>query len=407
MQEVGIGVVAFTAVVMTLVLCILAARAWLAPTGSVVVTVNAERRLEAQAGQTLLAALVGHGVLLPSACGGRGTCGQCRVVVREGGGAVLPTELAVLPRAALRAGARLACQLTIRGDLRVEVARELLGVRRIACRVRSSRQVTTLLREVVLEVPPADAFHFDAGAYVQVTCPPYALRFADLDVDPAFRAEWDALDLRRLTAETDTPTTRAYSIASHPGERGIVTLLVRIATPPPGSTPDVPAGIVSSWLFARRAGDAVDIAGPYGDFRVAECDREMILVGGGAGMAPLRSIVFDQLEGRGTTRTMSFWYGARNRRELLYADQFARLAAAHPNFRWHVALSEPRDDDAWDGDRGFIHDVLFERHLAAHPAPEACDYYLCGPPLMLRATLALLDRLGVDRESIRFDDFGV
>lgn len=404
--EVAAGSAVFTVVVMTLVALVLLARAWLVPTGSATVVVNGERRIEAPVGQKLLAALAEAGIALPAACGGRGTCGQCRVTVHAGGGVPAPVEASLVARVEREAGVRLACQVVLREELAVEVPREILGVRRWRARVRSTRSVATLMKEIVLELPAGETLAFRAGAYVLVTSPPHATALRDVEVAPDYRGEWDRLGLRNLAVSSAKETARAYSIASHPGERGIVMLLVRVALPPPGAPPGTPPGVVSSWLFDRRPGDAVELAGPYGSFGVVESDREMILVGGGAGMAPLRSIAFDQLRCRSATRPITFWYGARNLRELFYREAFDGLAAEFPNFRWHVALSEPREEDGWTGDTGFIHEVLYERHLKDHPAPEECDYYLCGPPLMLQATVRLLARLGVDRESIHFDDFG-
>lgn len=404
--EIAAGSLVFTGVVMTLVAVVLAARAWLLPRGIVTVVVNGERRLAVPAGQKLLAALAEAGIALPAACGGRGTCGQCRVTVRAGGGPPAPVETSLVRRADREAGVRLACQVVLRQELAIEVSREILGVRHWRTRVRSNRSVATLMRELILELPAGESLAFRAGAYVLVSCPPHETALRDLEIPPPYRATWDRLGLWSLAVSSSGPTARAYSIASHPGEAGIVTLLVRLAVPPPGAPPGTPPGVVSSWLFGRRPGDAVEIAGPYGAFGVVDSEREMILVGGGAGMAPLRSIVLDQLRCRGATRPIAFWYGARDLQELFYREEFDALAAEFPNFTWHVALSEPHAGEAWTGDRGFIHAVLYERYLRDHPAPEDCDYYLCGPPLMLQATLRLLERLGVDGESVHFDDFG-
>jgi len=404
--QIAVGSAVFTLVVMTLVVVVLLARAWLVPTGTAIVVVNGERRVEVSMGRKLLAALGDVGIHLPAACGGRGTCGQCRVTIRVGGDAPAPVEVSLVSRADREAGVRLACQTVVRRNVEIAVPREILGVRRWRATVRSTRNVATLMKELVLAMPAGERIEFRAGAYVLVTCPPHETEFRHLEIDTAYRAEWDRLDLWRLAVTSAAETARAYSIASHPGEGDIVTLLVRIALPPPAAPASAPPGIVSSYLFARHPGDTVEIAGPYGSFGVVDGACEMILVGGGAGMAPLRSIVFDQLRCRGATRPIGFWYGARNLQELFYRDEFDQLAAEFPNFEWHVALSEPRPDDPWTGDTGFIHEVLYERHLKNHPAPEECDYYLCGPPMMLKATIRLLDRLGVDRERVHFDDFG-
>jgi len=403
--EILLGVGLFTGIVMALVGLVLLARAWLAPGGEVVVTVNGERRIPARRGAKLLGALGAVSIYIPSGCGGKGTCGQCRVQVTSGGGPVLPTERSILSRREIAEGARLACQLHVREEIQVYVPEEVLGVRHWICRVRSTRCVASFIKEIVLDLPEGEDIGPPAGRYVLVTCPPYRLSYRDLAVDGTVRDEWDRLDLWRYRAGTAEPTTRAYSLASHPGEKGIAMLIVRIALPPP-AVPDAPPGVVSSWIFGLRAGDEVELAGPYGEFHIREGDAEMIFVGGGAGMAPMRAHLFDQLERLGTARRVSFWYGARSRREIFYQDEFDRLQAQHPNFSWTVALSEPRPDDAWEGEVGFIHEVLYRRHLAEHPAPEDCDYYLCGPPLMVRAVRGLLDELGVDPERIRADDFG-
>jgi Na+-transporting NADH:ubiquinone oxidoreductase subunit F len=405
MIEILLGVALFTGVVMLLVGLVLAARAWLMPGGEAVVLVNRERRIAAPRGEKLLGALIAAAIPVPSGCGGKGTCGQCRITVTEGGGPVLPTEASRLSRSEIARGVRLACQITVRDDLSIGVPEDILGVEQWTCRVRSARCVATFIKEIVLELPEGESVPPPAGRFVLVTCPPYRLPYRDLAVDASVRDEWDRLDLWRYEAATDVPTTRAYSLASHPGEKGILMLIVRIATPPP-AVPDAPPGIVSSWIFGLRPGDEVEVAGPYGHFTVDEGDSELVFVGGGAGMAPMRAHILDQLVRQGTQRRISFWYGARSLRELFYADTFDRLADEHPNFQWTVALSEPRPEDDWQGERGFIHEVLYRRYLAEHPAPETCDYYLCGPPLMVRAMRSMLDDLGVDPERIKADDFG-
>jgi Na+-transporting NADH:ubiquinone oxidoreductase subunit F len=405
MTEILLGIGLFTGIVMLLVGVVLLARARLAPAGKAVVTVNGERRIPARRGAKLLDALGAVSIYVPSGCGGKGTCGQCRVRVTAGGGPALPTERSILTRREIARGVRLACQVGVREDLEVQVPEDLLGVEHWICRVRSSRCVASLIKEIVLELPEGASIGPPAGRYLLVTCPPYRLDYRDIPVDAAVRDEWDRLDLWRYRAGTDEPTTRAYSLASHPGEKGIAMLNVRIALPPPAA-PHAPPGVLSSWLFGLRAGDEVEVAGPYGYFTVEEGDAEMVFVGGGAGMAPMRAHLFDQLERLGTRRRVSFWYGARSRRELFYVEDFDRLQAEHPNFTWTPALSEPRAEDAWEGETGFIHEVLYRRYLAAHPAPEACDYYLCGPPMMVKAVRGLLDELGVDPERVKADDFG-
>jgi Na+-transporting NADH:ubiquinone oxidoreductase subunit F len=396
----------FTGVVMCLVLGILLARRWLAPVGEVEIRVN-DRAVPAQRGERLLGALDQQGLHLPAACGGKGTCGQCAVRVVAGGGQPLPTERARLSDGQISRGLRLACQLVIREPLALQVPEELLGVREWSGRVRSSRCVGTLMKEIVVALPPGETLRARAGSYVQVRCPPYRKRFAELPLDADVRAEWERLGLLGLEAAALHPTTRAYSLANRPGDDDCAVLVVRIATPPPSARSGTPPGVVSSYLFSLAPGDPLVIAGPFGDFFASESDAEMIFVGGGAGMAPMRAHIHDQLERLHTKRKLSFWYGARSRRELFYGDEFDRLAADHPNFRWTVALSEPRPEDGWTGEVGFVHEVLLRSYLGGHPAPEECEYYVCGPPLMLRALQALLDRLGVPPENIHLDDFGV
>lgn len=400
-----LGTAVFTGLVLVLALGILAARAWLIPRASVAIEVNAERRIEGRVGEKLMAALHRADLLVPSACGGKGTCGQCRVLVLEGGGAILPSETSLIDRRQAREGQRLACQVSVRGPLRVRVPDSVFGVRRQVCRVRSSRSVATFIKEVVLELPAGADMELRAGGYVLVERPPGRLAFRDFAVDERYRADWSRYGLWELESETGAPVARAYSIANHPGEAGIVMLDVRIATPPP-QAPGAPPGQVSSYLFSLAPGDRVAVAGPFGEFFVREGDAEMVFIGGGAGMAPLRSHVFDQLLNRRTRRTMTFWYGARSLREAFYREELDGLAAAHSNFRWTLALSEPLAEDGWTGPTGFIHEVVYEQYLKSHPAPEACEYYLCGPPLMTAAVIDMLESLGVEPENILLDDFG-
>lgn len=405
MIEIGLGVSLFTAIVVVLSMVILAARAALTPSVSIAVTVNDRLKLTVPAGDKLLGALVDAGIRLPSACGGKGTCGMCRVEVVAGGEAPLPVETARLGRRDLAEGARLACQVTVREEMAVRVAEDIFGVETFQCRLRSNDNVATLIKELVLEPPAERETDFPAGSFVQISCPPYHARFADFDVGPAFRDVWDELGLWHYTAQAGAPTTRAYSLASYPGDARLI-LNVRIALPPPGAAPEVPPGIVSSYLFSLRPGDTIELAGPYGHFFIKDDEREIVLIGGGAGMAPLRAHILDQLKRRKTSRKIGFWYGARSRRELFYTELFEGLAAEHDNFTWLPALSEPRPEDDWRGATGFIHQVVHDRYLADHPAPEACAYYLCGPPLMIKAVLHMLDGLGVEEESILYDDFG-
>jgi Na+-transporting NADH:ubiquinone oxidoreductase subunit F len=406
MIETALAIALFSGTVLSLVLLILLARRVLLPEGIAHMRVNDRRSVEAPLGEKLLGALAAADIALPSACGGKGTCGQCRVVVEGNAPPPLPTESARLSRRELAVGTRLACQLTTRRDLEIRIPDEIFGVRQWTCRVRSARCVGTMIREIVAELPEGETIDFRAGSFVQVTAPPYEARFRDFSIDAPMREEWDRLNLWRYEVASRVPTTRAYSLANPPRDDRIVTLLVRLATPPAGAPEEVPPGIVSSYLFHIRPGATLAIAGPYGHFFAGESEREMIFVGGGAGMAPLRSHILDQLLRIRTTRRIGFWYGARNRRELFYAEEFDRLQAEHENFSWTAALSEPGPEEEWGGEVGFIHEVLHRRHLANHPSPEECEYYLCGPPLMASATRAMLERLGVPPESVRFDDFG-
>jgi len=402
------AIVAFTLVVLLLVGVLMAARRVLVPQGPVLVTVNGggEHDVHGRAGDTLLALFTGAGVFLPSGCGGQGTCGACKVRVVVGAGSPLPTEAVHIARAEARSGWRLACQVKVRGDLAVELPAEVFDVGRWHCRVRSAHNVSTFIREIVLELPAGEDLGFRAGGYVQVESPPYAAAFIDFDIQEEYRADWERYGFLELQSVCDRPETRAYSLANAPAEKGIAMLNVRIATPPP-ETSGVPPGVVSSYLFGLRPGDEVTLTGPFGEFFAQETDREMVFVGGGAGMAPMRSHILDQLERIRTRRRISFWYGARSAREVFYHDLFTRLAAEHHNFEWHVALSDPQPEDYWDGATGFIHQVLYARHLKDHPAPEDVEYYLCGPPVMIAACRKMLDDLGVEPTNIRFDDFGL
>ncbi len=406
MLEILLGVLLFTAIVVFLAAVVIAARSRLVPAGSAAITINGKKTITARIGDRLLGAIADAGVDLPSACGGAGTCGLCRVSVLEGGGAALPVERAIFTRRDLRGGARLACQQVVKRAMALEVAEEILGVRKWTCGVRSNLNVGTFIKELILDLPEGEVMEFRAGAFVQVTCPPHQVEFARLDIDPEFRSEWEKFGLRRLRSRCTVSATRAYSMANYPGEKGRVILNIRIALPPPGSPETVPPGVVSSWLFSLRPGDEVTVSGPFGHFFAPESDSEMVMIGGGVGMAPMRSHILEQLKRLGSKRRISFWYGARSRQELFYVDLFDRLEKEHDNFRWHVALSEPKPSDHWEGSTGFIHQIALDAYLKDHSAPEECEYFVCGPPMMTRAVLGMLDGLGVEPESIHFDDFG-
>jgi len=405
MTEILLGSAVFTVIVMLLALAVTAARAILLPSNAVTVTVNGAHRLPARTGLKLLSALLDGGIRIPAACGGAGTCGLCRVTVTDGGGEALPTEAARFNRREIREGVRLACQVTMRGDIAVLVPDDLFDVTSWDCNVRSARTLSPLIKEIVLALPADAEFKFRAGAFVQVTAPAYELSYADFDIAKQHQTAWKRFELRKIRAASDVPVTRAYSIANKPSEKDCIVLLIRLALPPPSES-TVPPGIVSSYLFSMKAGDTLNVAGPYGEFGARQSECEMVFIGGGVGMAPLRAIIFDQLKRLGARRKISFWYGARSRGDLFYVEEFDQLQTEHENFRWTVALSDPAPGDDWDGATGFIHDVVFERHLKDHPTLEDCEYYLCGPPLMIKAVLAMLDEAGVDEDSIFNDDFG-
>tara|TARA_R110002124_G_scaffold9586_13_gene49285 strand:+ start:2026 stop:3240 length:1215 start_codon:yes stop_codon:yes gene_type:complete len=403
-MEILVGATVAILLVVALATLLLLARAGLLPSRPVTITVNGDRPIATLTNMRLLEALNGNGIAVPSACAGAGSCGLCRVHV-TGAGAPLPTELALLSRQEVRDNVRLACQVTVRSPLSVTVPEDILNVTRFDCTVVSSTSLTPLIKEIVLAPPPGLDLAIRPGGFVQVTAPPYRLDFADIALAPQHTDHWQRLGLRRLAVHSGEPVTRAYSVANRPQDRGRIVLNIRLAEPPP-ARPDVMPGIVSSYLFGLAAGDSVMVSGPYGHFGATETDREMIFIGGGVGMAPLRAIICDQLKARNTSRTISFWYGARSRSELYYADQFEDLARRHANFRFVPALSEPGPADAWTGQTGFIHDVVLRAYLKDHPAPEDCEYYLCGPPLMIGAVYAMLDACGVERTSIFNDDFG-
>lgn len=409
-MEVLVAILVFVAVVTGLSLLVVGARALLLPRRDVVVTVNERRTVRGRAGEKLLAILSDGGVPIPAACGGTGVCGLCRVSLGPAATAPLPAERARIARRDLAAGVRLACLTAVRGDLAVRVPDEVLGARSFVTRVVSSRTASPLIRELVLAMPEGERLAFRAGAFVQVRRPPGVVAYRDLDVAPEHRAVWDAQRLWRHVSTAKAPVERAYSIASPPAEGERLVLLIRLALPPWDASEAVPPGLVSSWLFGRQVGDEVELSGPFGDFAVPEGEGadeagELVLIGGGVGMAPLRSILLDLLGRRRASRPITYWYGARSRRELLCADELDALARAHPNFRWKPVLSEPAPDDAWTGPTGFVHQAA-GAELARHPAPEAASYYLCGPPLMIEAVRTMLDGLGVEPDRIHFDDFG-
>jgi len=406
MYEIALGVLLFTIIVMALVGVVLIVHSSVVPTGEVRLIINDREPMTATVGSRLLDALTEAGIHLPSGCGGKGTCGQCRVVVLEGGGAILPIELARVTKREERAGTRLACQVRIKRDMRIRVPDEIFGVEQWQCTVRSNENVSTMIKELVLELPPGEEINFRAGSYIQVTAPPHSVRFSDFKIASSYRYEWDRLDLWRHTSTSKKEETRAYSMANYPNEKQVIILNVRIAIPPPGASENAPPGLVSSYIFSLNHGGTVAVSGPFGHFFATDTQNEMIFVGGGAGMAPMRSHIMDQLKRLRSHRKITFWYGARSKRELFYVNEFDALQVKNDNFTWFVALSDPRPDDHWTGRTGFIHDVLYKDYLKDHPTPDECEYYVCGPPVMLRAVLNMLDNLGVDAENIFYDDFG-
>jgi len=406
MEQIWIASVLFTTVVLVLVLVVIGARWLLVPSGQVTILVNGRRTLSVPAGEKLLQTLSEQDIYLPAACGGRGTCGQCKVRILKGARPPLPTEAAHLNRTETAAGVRLACLLTVSDELEIRVPDESLDARRWTCTVRSNRNISTFMKELVLVLPEGEQIEFEAGEYVLLEAPPYNLDYSSFDIDTDYRSDWQRYQMLELRSELTEPAVRAYSLANHPQETRIVMLIVRIATPPHDAPQGTPPGKVSSYIFSLKTGDQVSVSGPFGEFHAQDTDKEMVFIAGGAGIAPMRSIIRDQLLRVRTPRKISFWYGARSSPELCYQTEFDCLAAEHENFSWHVALSEPRPDDAWDGDIGFIHTVVYENYLKEHPVPEDAEYYLCGPPLMSTATVQMLEDLGVDRDSIFLDDFG-
>ncbi|BBM64001.1 NADH:ubiquinone reductase (Na(+)-transporting) subunit F [Vibrio alfacsensis] len=406
-MDIILGVVMFTLIVLALVLVILFAKSKLVPTGDITISVNdnPELAIVTQPGGKLLTALAGAGVFVSSACGGGGSCGQCRVKVKSGGGDILPTELDHITKGEAREGERLACQVAMKTDMDIELPEEIFGVKKWECTVISNDNKATFIKELKLQIPDGESVPFRAGGYIQIEAPAHHIKYADFDVPEEYREDWDKFNLFRYESKVNEETIRAYSMANYPEEEGIIMLNVRIATPPPNN-PDVPPGIMSSFIWSLKEGDKCTISGPFGEFFAKDTDAEMVFVGGGAGMAPMRSHIFDQLKRLHSKRKMSFWYGARSRREMFYVEDFDGLAAENDNFVWHCALSDPMPEDNWDGYTGFIHNVLYENYLRDHEAPEDCEYYMCGPPMMNAAVIGMLKDLGVEDENILLDDFG-
>lgn len=406
-MEIVLGVSMFTAIVVALVLVILVAKSKLVSTGDITISINgdADKSVVASAGGKLLNVLADKGIFIPSACGGGGTCGQCRVHVHSGGGDILPTEEGHITKREAKEGCRLSCQVAVKQDLDIELEPEIFGVKQWECEVISNDNKATFIKELVLRIPDGESVPFRAGGYIQIEAPAHHVKYSEFDIPDEYRPDWERFNFFSIESKVDEETIRAYSMANYPEEEGIIMLNVRIATPPPNNL-TLPAGKMSSFIWSLKEGDKVTISGPFGEFFAKQTDAEMVFVGGGAGMAPMRSHIFDQLRRLNSDRKMSFWYGARSAREMFYVEDFDMLAKENENFEWHVALSDPQPEDNWEGYTGFIHNVLFENYLRDHEAPEDCEFYMCGPPMMNAAVINLLKDLGVEDENILLDDFG-
>ena len=415
--EVGIGtiiltsVIVFLSVILLLVAVLLYARKKLTPQGDVTITINDEKELVTNPGSTLLSTLAAEKIFIPSACGGGGTCGMCRVQVHEGAGSILPTETGFFTRKEQMNDWRLACQVKVREDLKIEVPPEIFGIKKWECEVISNKNVATFIKEFIVKLPEGETLDFRSGGYIQIDVPPCEVDFGkDIEVEEEYRGDWDKFNMWNLKMKNPEPIYRAYSMANHPAEGNIVMLNIRIATPPwdrsKNAFMNVNPGICSSYVFSRKPGDKVTISGPYGEFFIKPTDREMMFIGGGAGMAPMRSHIFHLFQTEHTKRKATFWYGGRSLRELFYIDQFEAIEKENPNFKFYIGLSEPLPEDNWNGYTGFIHQVIYDNYLKNHPEPEEIEYYLCGPPMMNDAVQKMLDDLGVPEEMIAFDDFG-
>ena len=402
-----LGVLSFTGVVLLLVCIIIFARSLLVSTGSVNIEINDDptNTITVPAGSKLLQTLAENKIFLSSACGGGGTCSQCKCQIIDGGGSILPTEESHFTTKEKADGWRLSCQVPVKEDLKIKIPDEVFGVKEWECEVISNNNVATFIKELILKLPDGEEVNFKAGGYVQLEAPKYEnLSYKNFNIEEEYHEDWDRFKIWDNTANNDDSIIRAYSMANYPEEKGVLKFNIRIASPPPGS--DVPPGLMSSWVFNLKKGDKVRVFGPFGEFFAKETDNEMVFVGGGAGMAPMRAQIFDQLLRLNSKRKITFWYGARSLREMFYVDEFNKLDNDNENFSWHVALSDPLPDDNWEGKTGFIHQVLFDNYLKDHPAPEDCEYYLCGPPMMNKAVIEMLLDLGVEPENIALDDFG-
>ncbi|MCA0901449.1 NADH:ubiquinone reductase (Na(+)-transporting) subunit F [Microbulbifer agarilyticus] len=405
LTDIYFGVGMFTVIVIALVAIILVARSRLVNTGDVNILVNGEKTLTVPAGGKLLQTLAANNLFLASACGGGGSCAQCVCVVEEGGGDMLPTEAAHFTPREAKEGKRLSCQVAVKQDMKIEVPEEVFGVKQWECTVESNPNVATFIKELTLKLPEGENVDFRAGGYVQLEAPPHHVKFSDFEIEEEYRGDWEHFGFFNLESKVTEPVVRAYSMANYPEEKGVVKFNIRIATPPP-RTEGIPPGQMSSYVFNLKPGDKMRVYGPFGEFFAKETDNEMVFIGGGAGMAPMRSHIFDQLKRLHSSRKISFWYGARSLREMFYEDDYNGLQEEFDNFKWHIALSDPQPEDNWEGYTGFIHNVVYENYLKDHPAPEDCEYYMCGPPMMNAAVINMLKDLGVEDENILLDDFG-
>lgn len=407
---VGISIAVFLTVIMLLVSILLFARKKLMPSGEVKLTINDEKEFTVDPGSTILTTLSNQKIFLPSACGGGGTCAMCKCQVFEGGGSILPTEVDYFTRKEQQSNWRLGCQVKIKEDMKIGIPKEIFGIKKWECEVVSNRNVATFIKEFIVKLPEGETLDFKSGGYIQIDVPKCEVDFKNIEIDEEYRGDWDNFKMWDLKMKNPEPIYRAYSMANHPAEGNIVMLNIRVATPPWDRTKngfmDVNPGICSSYLFDRKPGDKVTVSGPYGEFFIKPTQREMMFIGGGAGMAPMRSHIFDLYNTRKTDRKATFWYGGRSLRELFYVDQFREIEKKFPNFKFNIGLSEPLPEDNWDGYEGFIHQIILDNYLKSHPEPEDIEYYLCGPPMMNDAVLKMLDDYGVPEEMIAFDDFG-
>lgn len=405
------SVLIFLVIIMFLVAILLFAKKKLTPQGEVKININdGEKELTVNPGSSLLSTLAENKIFLPSACGGGGSCGMCKCQVDSGAGSILPTETGFFSRKEQNDNYRLACQVKVKENIDMRIPQEIMGIKKLECEVVSNHNVATFIKEFVVKLPAGENLNFKSGGYIQIDIPKIDVDFKDMDVEEEYRSDWDKMNLWDLKMQNPEDTFRAYSMANHPAEGNIIMLNIRIATPPfdraKGCMMDVNPGISSSYIFSRKPGDKVTISGPYGEFFIKETESEMMFIGGGAGMAPMRSHIFHLFKTLKTGRKVTFWYGARSLREVFYKEDFDSIAAEFPNFEWHLALSDPQPEDNWEGPTGFIHQVIYDEYLSKHEEPEDIEFYLCGPPMMTQAVVNMTDSLGVPSENVMFDNFG-